>query len=290
MATSKFRILVPIDFSEQSQSAFYQSCNIAQIYDGELLLLHVIEDEIAAFEKFSATSISELTIKIDQRLSKFVEEAIAISKKNVTSKVKFGSVSNMIFETLQNENFNMIVMGFHSANGDKNKPIGSNSLQVIKQASCQVITVKDRPLQNDFKSIILPLDLSKPVSQKVNKTIELAKSWKGSVVNIISVLPQSDDLKVNAAAQQLAKIVSEIESNDIVCNAEIVRMIKGRESVADIVVDYAQRMRGEMIMIITRYESGIANRFGSAAQSIINSIEIPMFSIVPLVNQNSIIH
>ena len=118
------------------------------------------------------------------------------------------------------------------------------------------------------------------------KAIELARSWKGAIVTIISVLPVSDELRVNAATHQLAGIVKEIEMNNIVCNSEIIRIIKGHESMADIIVDYAQRIKSEMMMIITQHETGMASRLSTSAESIINSIEIPMFSIVPLVNQN----
>jgi hypothetical protein len=84
----------------------------------------------------------------------------------------------------------------------------------------------------------------------------------------------------------LAGIVKEIELNKIVCNAEIIRIIKGHENMADIVADYAHRIKSEMVIIITRHETGSANRVGSATHSILNNQEIPMFSIVPLINHN----
>ena len=286
MTPSKFQILVPTDFSEQSVSAFYQSCRIAQIYDADITLLHVIEDENESLLHHDAVSREDLFEKIDNKLKQFVEDELGISKKIVYCRIEIGSVVSSVIQVQRQHNFNMIVMGFNELRNEQHKQIGSNSMEVIKQAPCQVVTVKNKINSGDFRSIILPLDLSKSVNQKVNKAIELAKSWKGAIVTIISVLPECDELRVNSATHQLAGIVKEIEMNNIVCNSEIIRMIKGRESMADIVVDYAQRIKSEMVMIITRHETGIANRLGSSTQSMINSIEIPMFSIVPLVNQN----
>ncbi|MBL0048754.1 MAG: universal stress protein [Bacteroidetes bacterium] len=286
MTSSKFQILVPTDFSEQSVAAFYQSCRIAQLYDAEITLLHVIEDENSSQHLFEVSSQEALFQKIDNKLKQFVEAELGISKKIVYCRIEIGKVADQIIKTQKQHNSNMIVMGFNEIKSNQNKHIGSNAMEVIKQAPCQVVTVKNKINSGDFKSIILPIDLSKAFSQKVIKAIELAKSWKGAIVNLISVLPQCDELRVNAATHQLAGIVREIELNNIVCNAEIIRIIKGHENMSDIVADYAHRIKSEMVMIITRHETGRANRIGASAQSIMNNIEIPMFSIVPLVNPN----
>ncbi len=286
MTPSKFQILVPTDFSEQSVSAFFQSCRIAQLYDAGITLLHIIEDENQALIHYSVTSREALLDKIDKKIKQFVKEELAFSKKIVSCRIEIGDVAKCILDVQKQFNFSLIVMGFNELKSDQQKHIGSNAMEVIKQAPCQVVAVKRKLNAGDFKSIILPLDLAKPTALKLQRAIELAKSWKGAVITIISVLPQCDELKVNSATHQLAGIVKEIELNGIDCNAEIIRMIKGKESMAEIVVDYAQRINGEMVMIITRHEIGSAHRLGSATQSIINQIEIPMFSIVPLVHQN----
>jgi nucleotide-binding universal stress UspA family protein len=286
MTSSKFQILVPTDFSEQSVSAFFQSNRIAQIYDAEITILHVIADEPQSLNQYSVTSRDELVEKIDKKIKQFVKEELAFSKKIVSCRIEFGEVAACILKIQNQFQFSMIVMGFNDKINESRKQIGSNSMQVINHAPCQVITVKNKQNEGDFKSIILPLDLSKPFSKKINKAIELAKAWKGAVVNIISVLPQSDELRISSATHQLAEIVTEIESNSIICNAEIILMIKGRESMAEIVADYAHRIKSEMVLIITRHEIGIANKIGASAQSIMNRVEIPMCSIVPLVHQN----
>ena len=286
MTSSKFQILVPIDFSEQSVFAFNQSCRIALLYDADITLLHVIENESACFIEHKVDTQKALFDKIDKKIKLFVEEELAISKKVVSCRIEIGEVVHYIIEIQKQQKFNMIVMGFNELKNTPHKQIGRNSMEVIKHAPCQVITVKNNIRSGEFKSIILPLDLTKPLNQKVDKAIELAKTWKGAIVTILSILPPCDELRVNASTHQLAGIVRQIELNNIVCNAEIIRMIRGHESMADIVVDYVQRIKSEMVMLITRHETGIANRLGVAAQSIINNVEIPMFSIVPLVNQN----
>lgn len=286
MTSSKFQILVPTDFSEQSVAAFYQSCRIAQLYDAEITLLHVVEDENSSQQLFEVSSQEALLQKIDDKLKQFVQAELGISKKIVYCRIEIGNVADQIIKAQKLHNTNMIVMGFNEIKSNQNKHIGSNAMEVIKQAPCQVVTVKNKINSGDFKSIILPIDLSKAFNQKVIKAIELAKSWKGAIVNLISVLPQCDELRVNAATHQLAGIVREIELNNIVCNAEIIRIIKGHENMSDIVADYAHRIKSEMVMIITRHETGRANRIGASAQSIMNNIEIPMFSIVPLINSN----
>ncbi|HRH03517.1 MAG TPA: universal stress protein [Bacteroidia bacterium] len=286
MTSSTFQILVPTDFTAQSLAAFSQSCRIAELYNASITLLHIVEDLEDAYKNFEVSDPDLLLQKIDDKLNLIVKEELAISKKIVSCKIEFGAIVDQIIETQKKQACNMIVMGFNALHNQPNMQIGSTAMEVIKRAPCQVVTVKNKSYSGEFKSIILPIDLSKSVTQIIAKTIELAKSWKGAVVNLISVLPVCDEHRVNTATHQLAGIVKEIELNNIVCNAEIIRMIKGHESVAEIVADYAQRVKSEMIMLITRHEIGSSANIGNSTQSILNSIEIPMFSIVPLVNQN----
>lgn len=286
MTSSKFQILVPIDFSQQSLAVFHQAFRIAHIYDASITLLHVVEDEAACFHFHEVKSRTALLEKIDDSLKEIVKSKYVNSKIIVSCRVEFGAVADVVLSIQNKENFPMIVMGFNELKNPYQKLIGSNAFKVIKEADCQVIAVKNNHDSDEFKSIILPLDLSKPLEGKVTKAIELARSWKGSFVTVISILPVCDDLKVNVATHQLAQIVKEVEKNKVRCNAEIIRRIRGRESTAEIIADYAHRVKCEMVMMIARKEVGTSKRLGNAAQSIMNTVDIPVLSIVPLVNQN----
>ncbi len=286
MTSSKFQILVPLEFTTQSAAVFNQACRIAQIYDAAITVLHVVENEAAYLHHYNVNSKTDLIQKIDNELKEFVKTELAFSKIIVSCRIEFGEIAHNVLSIQEKENYQMIVLGFNDLKNPLQKQIGSNAYSVIKQAKCQVIAIKKSYQSGEFKSIILPLDLTKPYGRKVEKVIELAKSWKGSIVTVISVLPQCDELKVNAATNQLAAIVREIEGSQVKCNAEIIRMVKGRESTADIIADYAHRIKSEMVMMIARQDESNVKRLGLAAQGIINSVDIPILSIVPLVNQN----
>ncbi len=51
-------ILIPVDFSEQSLIAISQSYNIARLYNSEITLLHVIDEDFLVKLKSGANKIA----------------------------------------------------------------------------------------------------------------------------------------------------------------------------------------------------------------------------------------
>jgi nucleotide-binding universal stress UspA family protein len=66
------------------------------------------------------------------------------------------------------------------------------------------------------------------------------------------------------------------------CSAEIVRDTKGGQSLADSIVDYSNKCKGDLIMVMTQQEQDFTDFFiGSSAQGLINESDIPVLSIIP---------
>ena len=67
----------------------------------------------------------------------------------------------------------------------------------------------------------------------------------------------------------------------------MIKAIKGHETLEHAVVDYANKVDADLIMIMTQQEGEITPLFiGSTAQGIINNSEIPVMSIVPVVKHD----
>ena len=63
----------------------------------------------------------------------------------------------------------------------------------------------------------------------------------------------------------------------------IIKGIKGEESLAENIIEYATKVEGDLIMIMTQQEVDFTQYFiGSSAQEIINHSTIPVLSIRPL--------
>jgi nucleotide-binding universal stress UspA family protein len=282
MSTTSNKIVVPVDFGDQAQIALEQAIRLAQVIGGDITLLYVIETG-GLLGRFANPMQDE---GLKKEINTKMEELIAtIDKKDgvkVDSVVAHGSVYDKVAEVAEMLNARFIVMGTNGGKGKlRRRFIGSNALRVVRESKVPVITIKGKHHRPGCKNIVLPLDLTKETREKVAKAIEFAKLY-GSDIRIASVLFTTDEFIVNRLTRQLSQVKSFVEKAGVRCTAEIIKGIKGEESLGQIIIDYANKVEGDLIMIMTQQEQDITELFiGSAAQDIINRSDVPVLSIIP---------
>ncbi len=288
MIQSTNKILVPIDFSEQSLIALDQSYNIAQKYNAEITLLHVVEDHGMIAKLFSNKQHENLKKNIQNDLDKLALEVAKKSKLVVSSLVGRGYVYEQINAVAELINATMIIMGTNGDSSIKKKFIGSNALRVVRESKIPVITIKGHEHRKGIENIVLPLDLSKETREKIGMAIHLSKLFKGAVVRVISVLFTSDEFVVNRLTRQLGQAKAFLEKEGVECSAEIVKGVKGEDTLAQNILEYAAKVDGDLVMIMTQQELEFTKFFiGSSAQEIINHSNIPVLSIRPVFRKDT---
>lgn len=277
------KILVPIDFSEQSVIALDQSYNLAKEYNAEITLLYVIEDSGMLAKLFSVEQHEDFRKDIQYQLDKLADDVNQKSKITVNTLIARGVIYEKIAEVAELISASMIIMGTNGGGGLKKRFIGSNALRVARESKIPVITIKGKHHRNGCKNIVLPLDLSKETREKVTKAIELSKIFHGAAIRVVSVLFTTDEFLVNRLTRQLGQVKTFLEKEGVECTAEIIKGIKGKDTLAQNIIEYAKQVDGDLIMIMTQQEIDFTEFFiGSAAQEIINHSPIPVYSIRPI--------
>jgi len=275
----KSRILVPVDFSEQSLIALKQSFNLARFTRSEILLVHVIDrDLLETFSRFFKEENYEdpLYDKIKDRLDELAADTQKETGIIVHPAIRKGKVYEEIVALSRQEDVTFIIMGTHGAVGLK-RFIGSNAMRVIKEADCPVITIKGKDHMMGCKDIVLPLDLTKETREKVDKAVEIA-SYFGSTIHVISVIDTGDEFLVNKLKRQLQHVVGLIQQHGIPTRHELLM----GDDVPEAVIAYAEKAGADLIIIMTQQEIYWAEFFiGFAAQEVINQSTIPVLSIRP---------
>lgn len=288
MIQSANKILVPIDFSEQSLIALDQSFNLAKEYDAEITLLHVLEEGGMLAKFFSKEQHEDLKKNVQAQLDKLAAGEEKKNKIKINTLVAKGIIYEKINEVSELINASMIIMGTNGDEGMKKRFIGSNALRVARESKIPVITIKGKHHRKGCKNIVLPLDLSKETREKVSKAIELSKIFGGAAIRVVSVLFTTDEFVVNRITRQLGQVKSFLEKENIECTAEIIKGIKGEETLAQNILEYAQKVEGDLIMIMTQQEVDFTQYFiGSSAQEIINHSVIPVLSIRPAAKKDT---
>ena len=287
MSASVFRFLVPIDFSRQSLVVLEQASNLAKYYNADVVLLHVVED-IGLLSKIFTKKIDEreLANALEAKLKKLARDMAVKMDVNIEAVVKHGTVYDKILETAESFEITMIVMSALESSGLKKRFIASNTLRVVKQSPCPVITVKGRHHRDGCKNLILPLDMTKGTKQKITHAIEFTKVFNDTKIWIVSVLKTPKKELVEDVASKLEEVKLQIENKGIDCSAAIVKIIKGEDSVPQAIIDYAEKANGDCIVMMTQQEEEPIEHFLDAIpQFVINNSEIPVMSIVPMVKR-----
>ena len=287
MNSSINQILIPIDFSDQALIALEQSYNLANFYSADLTLLHVI-DEGNSMNRFFHKPYDEDALKkqIEEKLEELAAEVAKRRGIKVNTLIAKGHIYDKILEVADMISAKMIIMGTNGTVGLKKRFIGSNALRVVKEANCPVVTIKGKHPREGCKNIVLPIDLTKESREKVNNAIELGNLY-GATIRVVSVLFTMDEFVVNRLTRQMEQVKNFIKKSGVKCTAEMIKAVKGHETLAHAVVDYANKVDADLIMIMTQQESDTTPLFiGSTAQGIINNSEVPVMSIVPVIKHD----
>jgi len=278
MSANKSKILVPLDFSEQSLIALEQSYNLAKNSDAEIVLLYVVE-ELNPVVKILYKDLGDIEQAVERNLKNLADDKAKDTNLKFSTVVRKGRIYTQIAKVAQEIDASFIVMG--KTGRYKSKHIGTNTLRVVKTAPCPVITIKGKDHHDGCGNIVLPLDLTKETSDKVNKAIEIAKVFNAKIY-VVSILLTSKKEVMFKLEDQLLTVERHIKKEGVPCSIEFVRIIKGETTLAKALIDYSEKVKADLILVMTQQEKDFKDYFiGSRAQEVINSSEIPVLSILP---------
>jgi len=282
MSSEKRNIIVPIDFSEQSQIALSQTYNLARMAHADITLLHVVDEALykSIVHLFKHNEEQEALIinEMKSKLADFAAKARENSGLNFNCRVEKGKIYEVVTAVAEEMDAIFIVMGTMGESSLKKKFIGSNAVRVIGDAHCPVITIKGQQHRTGCEVILLPLDLSKETKEKVVKCIEIAKFFN-SEVKVVSVLTTSDEFLINKMERQMDQVLAFIIDQHVNCTGEFLN----GDDISDVVLAHAKEINADLIMIMTQQELEWTEYFiGTESQQIINHSEIPVCSIRPI--------
>jgi nucleotide-binding universal stress UspA family protein len=139
-------VLHPTDFSECSDYAFRLACSLARDYSARLVALHVVTPPVVIYDE-GVLLPGPSTYK-DQLWKQLQQLQAGDPKVPVEYRLVEGEAATEILRMAQEMGCDLIVLGTHGRTGLGRLLLGSVAEQVMRRASCPVLTVKtlQRPL------------------------------------------------------------------------------------------------------------------------------------------------
>ena len=147
MADTVFRrMLVPVDFSPQSEAAWTLARQLARAVGAEIVLLHVfVEAPLYSESAFAVERVREAYAAgrqwVEQQLARWSgtaqQEGLAVK-----TLVQTGVPHEEIVTTARAESADLIVIGTHGYGGVDRLLLGSVADRVLRRAPCPVLAVR----------------------------------------------------------------------------------------------------------------------------------------------------
>lgn len=166
------RILIPIDFSENSKHAIKYGQELFKYEDAEFYLMHAYGDEIyrehyegAQLENLIAKTDKEVKANLDKTLKEILNAGILTSHKYIVL-ASFNSLIDETEKIVKNKDIDLVIMGTKGISNAKNLTFGSNTLQVLRFIESPVLSVPGSTVVKEPQSILFLTDFAKPYMQR----------------------------------------------------------------------------------------------------------------------------
>jgi nucleotide-binding universal stress UspA family protein len=136
-------ILHPTDFSQASRYAFQMACALARDYQARLIVLHVEAPPMSTLGGFPA--VPPLPVEYDRE--NLEKQLHRLQPPDSAMRVEHclvpGDPVMEVLRVAREESCDLIVMGTHGRTGLRRLLMGSVAEQVVREAPCLVLTLKN---------------------------------------------------------------------------------------------------------------------------------------------------
>lgn len=269
------KILVPIDFSNDSINALEHAIVHAESNNAKIRLLHICKNrKISLPQNFLGLDENQ-SLDIEEYFSVLLDHFLEKTKCSIEYLIREGKVYKEIADQARLDKTYMIVMGTHGISGFEELFMGSNSFRVVTNAPCPVVTVRNGFLRKGISKIVVPIDITKETRLKVPFAAELALVNNAEVH--VAAISETERKMVIARTEQYSTQVSEYLKNK---GIKVVQTSLFGSNITDMTIEYAISVKAELIAIMTEQPKNARNLFmGPYAQQMVNHSPIPVLSL-----------
>ena len=267
-------IIVPIDFSEQSEYAMKVAASLSKKHNSEILVLHMLELNqaiISSTEGFYQEQTVFLLKLAEKRMNEFLEKPYLKGIK-ITPIIKHFKVFGEVNEVAEKHKADLVVMGSHGTDGLREIFVGSNAEKVVRHSDIPVLVVKDEIKDFKVSDFVFANDFHKDNVQAFRRAVDFAKKLNARMHLVYVNTPGDDFLSTKDIYKRVSTFLQSANSGMKV-------EIYNDYSVERGVLNFSEDMNADVIGIPTHGRKGLSHFFmGSIGEDIANHSKIPVIT------------
>jgi len=274
------RILVPVDFSEDSVFALDVAVQMANAIQAKLRLMHVRTGR-KYHPQFAENNPDLMLADMDTSFMEYLlnraRAKYQVVNGDLDFKIREGNVVREISNQAHYDDSNLIVVGTHGVSGFEDRWVGSNAYRLVANAPCPVLTVRSEMKIKKEQKVLIVIDAEKVSRRIVPQVAGFAKLLKANVL-IAGVNGQSRWLipgRINSYVHQVEKFLK--KNSDLEFETTIVEKSKKAKDL----LDYAHQQNVTFIALPVRKTiNPFESLFNPYANELLNLSDLPVL-VVP---------
>ncbi len=272
------KIMVPIDFSENSILALETALGLANRLSSDLRMVYVTPSggRYAKGLEDHTNSDEHPQDKLEKLLSDYRQQYAVKGKFDY--KMLSGNIAEELINVAKYDQTDLIVTGSHGVSGLSKSWIGGNAFKVICNATCPVLVIRQgMTFDKNFRRIALPVTIKKSSRRMIPTAAGLAKLFSAKT---IVVGMQSSRLKYiyNRITLSVSQIESYLKKKGV--EVESSTMLVGKDNMGRLLEIINTQKADMVIMDITNSGSFFADRlFRPELTTIINNSPCPVLTV-----------
>jgi len=269
------RILVPTDFSSQAENALKVAAQLANRFNGEIFLLHMLELPLQLIDPVSGSGTKNLPealffMKLAKKKFKKLIDAPYLKGIKIYDIVEFHKAFDGIMEVSKEHNCDFIVMGSNGSSGIKEVFIGSNTEKVVRNSTIPVLVIKNEHENFDINNFVFATDFDLEQKQTLSKAIQFANKINAHLHLVY--INTANNFKTTQEINQCLEDFTEgqdLSQHSIIVYNDI--------NVEEGVLNFAKSINAGLIGISTHGRKGLAHFFnGSISEDLVNHANRPV--------------
>jgi nucleotide-binding universal stress UspA family protein len=268
------RIVVPVDFSENSAGAAKYAAGLAKKAGAQVTLLHVFETPVvftgAAMLTTAHLDYSSIYNDAVAHLKKFyqkIRKPFTGVKTELT--VLHGLPSARIAELAMEKKADLVVMGTTGKGLLERWMLGSNAARMIADAPCPVLLVPPKSRFAGLNKLVYTTDLSDDSLDHAAGLLPLAKTFNAEIL----FLYIND--RLDAAEENMQRVTQKIKSR--VSYPKISGYICNDSDVNEGIAYFARRYKPQCIVMYTRHRGLVKSLYNkSKTRKMASHMNLPL--------------
>ncbi len=266
-------IIIPVDFSAQSEFALHTGAILAKKHNATLYVLHMLElsDSLVSQSENQAKNEMFFLFALAKKNFETFLERNYLEGVTVQPLIKQHKVYKEVDAVAQEVNADLIIMGSQGLTTQDGLFAGSNAEKMVRNSATPVLIVKSEPKDFKLQNVILATDLSVESVPTYKKVSEMFSTLGSTVHPVFVNRPNKGFISSKEFREKVQKF-------SVAGGTSQVEFIAGH-TVEDGLIQFAEATNADIIAVSTHARKGL-NHFlnGSISEDLANRSKLPVMT------------